>query len=66
MAEAACMPVDKKQLGRELALRPRTCNGAQDGDLVSVDLIRSRGYGLPSGKVKERLGSLKTENARSA
>jgi len=36
-----------------------------DGDLVSVDLVRSRGYGLARGKVKERLGSLATEK-RSA
>ena len=38
---------------------------AKDGDLISVELLRGRGYGLPSGKVKERLGSLKTERAVS-
>jgi ribonuclease R len=32
---------------------------------VSVVLMRSRGYGLPTGRVKERLGSLKTEKAIS-
>ncbi|MCF2523983.1 ribonuclease R [Bradyrhizobium sp. G127] len=59
------IPVDKKQVGRELAIAAAQANGAQDGDLVSVELMRSRGYGLPSGKVKERLGSLKTEKAVS-
>lgn len=59
------IPVDKKQAGRELAIASAHAAGAQDGDLVSVELIRSRGYGLPSGKVKERLGSLKTEKAVS-
>ncbi len=44
------VPVDKKQAGR---------------DLVSVDLVRSRGFGLASGKVKERLGSLASEKAVS-
>ena len=39
--------------------------GAKDGDLISVELLRGRGYGLASGKVKERLGSLATESAVS-
>ena len=38
---------------------------AEDGDLVSVDLIRTRAYGLASGRVKERLGSLSSEKAIS-
>ncbi|HEX7882598.1 MAG TPA: ribonuclease R [Afipia sp.] len=59
------IPIDKKQVGRELAIASADANGAQDGDLVSVELMRSRGYGLPSGRVKERLGSLKTEKAVS-
>ncbi|CAN5269132.1 ribonuclease R [soil metagenome] len=59
------IPVDKKQAGRELSIVSAHSGGAQDGDLVSVELMRSRGFGLPSGKVKERLGSLKTEKAVS-
>jgi ribonuclease R len=59
------VPVDKKQAGRELNIAKADTNGAEDGDLVSVDLVRSRGYGLASGKVKERLGSLATEKAVS-
>jgi len=59
------IPVDKKQAGRELAISSVDAGGAQDGDLVSVELMRGRGYGLPAGKVKERLGSLKTEKAVS-
>ncbi|WP_458760717.1 ribonuclease R [Afipia sp. TerB] len=59
------IPIDKKQAGRELAIAEADANGAQDGDLVSVVLMRSRGYGLPAGRVKERLGSLKTEKAIS-
>jgi ribonuclease R len=59
------IPVDKKQAGRELAISSADAGGAQDGDLVSVELMRGRGYGLPAGKVKERLGSLKTEKAVS-
>jgi len=48
------IPVDKKQAGRELNIAKADTNGAEDGDLVSVDLVRSRGFGLASGKVKER------------
>jgi ribonuclease R len=59
------IPVDKKQAGRELNIAKSDSNGAEDGDLVSVDLIRSRGFGLASGKVKERLGSLASEKAVS-
>ena len=59
------IPVDKKQAGRELNIAKADINGAEDGDLVSVDLVRSRGYGLASGKVKERLGSLASEKAVS-
>jgi ribonuclease R len=59
------IPVDKKQAGRELNIAKADAGGAEDGDLVSVDLVRSRGFGLASGKVKERLGSLASEKAVS-
>ena len=59
------VPVDKKQAGRELNIAKADSHGAEDGDLVSVDLVRTRGFGLASGKVKERLGSLASEKAVS-
>lgn len=59
------VPVDKKQAGRELNIAKADSANAEDGDLVSVELVRSRGFGLASGKVKERLGSLATEKAVS-
>jgi len=59
------VPVDKKQAGRELSIAKPDTGGAEDGDLVSIDLVRSRGFGLASGKVKERLGSLNSEKAIS-
>jgi ribonuclease R len=57
--------VDKKQAGRELNIAAADTLGAQDGDLVSVDLVGSRGFGLGSGRVKERLGSVSSEKAIS-
>jgi ribonuclease R len=59
------VPVDKKQAGRELNIAKSDTMGAEEGDLVSVDLVRSRGFGLASGKVRERLGSLSSEKAIS-
>src|SRR5580693_8188447 len=59
------VPVDKKQAGRELNIAAADTGGAEDGDLVSVDIVRTRGFGLASGKVKERLGSLSSEKAVS-
>ncbi|MCJ8141504.1 ribonuclease R [Ancylobacter sp. A5.8] len=59
------IPVDKRNMGRELAIPPGAEGGAEDGDLVSVEILRHHAYGLPTAKVKERLGSLATEKAIS-
>jgi len=59
------IPVDRKQAGKELNIASADSMGASDGDLVSVDLVRSRGFGLASGKVRERLGSIASEKAIS-
>ncbi|MGN6748329.1 MAG: RNB domain-containing ribonuclease, partial [Xanthobacteraceae bacterium] len=59
------VPIDKKQLGRELAIAADAAAGAVDGDLVAVEVSRHGRFGLPAGRVVERLGSLKTERAVS-
>ena len=59
------VPIDKKQLGRELAIAPDRASGAVDGDLVAVEVSRSGRLGLPMGSVVERLGSIKSERAVS-
>jgi len=58
------VPIDKKQLGRELAIAADRSAGAVDGDLVAVEVARHR-LGLPAGSVVERLGSIKSESAVS-
>src|SRR5215471_2565537 len=59
-------PIDKKQVGRELAVPPGGGADAQDGDLVAVEVAQSRTrFGLAAARVKEKLGSLKTERAVS-
>jgi len=58
-------PVDKKQLGKELTIPAGATADARDGDLVAAEIARHGGYGLPRGRVMERLGSLKSERAVS-
>ena len=59
------IPVDKKNLGRELQVPPGAENDAKDGDLVTVEVMRQRVFGLPTARVKECLGSLASEKAVS-
>ena len=58
-------PVDKKMLGKQLAIPAGATNNAQDGDLVAVEASRAPRLGLPTGRVVERLGSLASERAVS-
>ena len=58
-------PVDKKMLGKELAIPAGATADAEDGDLVAVETARAPRLGLPTGRVVERLGSLKSERAVS-
>ncbi len=59
------VPIDKKNLGRELSIPAGATGDAQEGDLVAVEVSRSGRLGLPTARVKERLGSLATEKAVS-
>ena len=59
------IPVDKKALGRELTVAPNWTMDAQDGELVAADITREGRFGLPTGRIKEKLGSLKSERAVS-
>jgi ribonuclease R len=59
------VPVDKKQLGRELTIPAESTKDAADGDLVAVEVSRSGRLGQPLGSVIERLGSIESERAVS-
>jgi ribonuclease R len=58
-------PVDKKMLGKELAIPAGASADADDGDLIAVETSRAPRLGLATGRVVERLGSLKNERAVS-
>lgn len=60
--------VDKKARGKELLIQRGDEGDAKDGDLVSVALARfpaRGGLGLQRGRIKERLGSVRSERAVS-
>ncbi|MEI2734645.1 MAG: ribonuclease R [Rhodoblastus sp.] len=58
-------PIDKKQLGRELAVSESDREDARDGDLVAVDILRTRLAGLPTARVREVIGAIGSEKAVS-
>jgi ribonuclease R len=59
------VPVDKKARDQELQIRPGDEGEARDGDLVSVSVVKHGRFGLPTAKLKERLGTIKSEKAVS-
>ena len=58
-------PVDKKMIGKQLAIPAGATAQAEDGDLIAVEVGRAPRLGLPTARVIERLGSLKSERAVS-
>lgn len=59
------IPVDKKSREQEIQIRPGDEGEARDGDLIAVSIVKHGRFGLPTAKVKERLGSVKSEKAVS-
>jgi ribonuclease R len=59
------VPVDKKARGVEVQIPPGAEGGARDGDLVAATTSKPARYGLPEGRVRERLSSLASEKAVS-
>jgi ribonuclease R len=59
------LPVEKRGAAREIFVPAGMAAGAEEGDLVALELLREGGFGLPTARVVERLGSLKSEKAIS-
>ena len=57
---ARVVPADKKAR-HELQVLAGDENGARNGELVEVDIVRARGHGLPLARVRERLGDLTSQ-----
>ncbi len=56
-------PVDRKQ--KEVAIEAGGLGKAKEGDLVAIETTRSGRYGLPVGRVRDVIGSMKSEKAVS-
>ena len=54
---ARLIPVDKKSR-HDYQVLSGDDGGAENGELVSIEIMRERGFGLPAARVRERLGDL--------
>lgn len=61
--EARIVPVDRR--GNELTVPLAATKGAKEGELVSVEVVKQSRFGLASGRIVERLGSVATEKTIS-
>jgi ribonuclease R len=59
------LPVEKRGAPREIFVPAGMSGGAVEGDLVALETLREGRFGLPTARVVERLGSLKSEKAIS-
>ncbi len=59
------VPVDRKALGREIDVARGQTAGAEDGELVAVEMARDGRLGLTSARVVERLGDVSSGKAAS-
>ena len=59
------LPVEKRGAAREIFIPQGLSDGAQEGELVALELLREGRFGAPSARVVERLGSVASERAVS-
>jgi ribonuclease R len=59
------LPVEKRGAAREIFIPQGLSDGAQEGELVALELLREGRFGAPAARVVERLGSVASERAVS-
>ena len=59
------LPVEKRAAAREFIVPVEFAGEAGDGDLVAIEPLRQGRFGLPSARIIELLGSVKSERAVS-
>ena len=59
------LPIEKRGIAREIFIPAGMQDGAVEGDLVALEMLREGRFGLPTARVLEKLGSLKSERAIS-
>jgi ribonuclease R len=59
------LPVEKRSSAREYVVPAAFAGEAEDGDLVAIEPLREGRVGIPSARVVESIGSVKSERAVS-
>ncbi|HZZ63047.1 MAG TPA: ribonuclease R [Roseiarcus sp.] len=59
------LPVEKRAAAREFVVPAAFAGEAENGDLVAIEPLRQGRFGLPSARIVESLGSVKSERAVS-
>ncbi len=59
------LPVEKRAAAREFVVPAAFVGEAEDGDLVAIEPLRLGRFGIPSARIVESLGSVKSERAVS-
>ena len=59
------LPVEKRGAAREIFIPQGLSDGAQEGELVALEMLREGRFGQPAARVVERLGSVASERAVS-
>ena len=59
------LPVEKRGAAREIFIPQGLSDGAKEGELVALELLREGRFGAPAARVVERLGSVASERAVS-
>ncbi|WP_454813844.1 ribonuclease R [Labrys neptuniae] len=59
------VPIEKRNAGREMIVRPDDAVKAEDGDLVAIEPLRGARHGPPVARIVERVGKVGSEKAIS-
>lgn len=63
--EGQVVPIEKRNAGRDLAVRPEDAANAKDGELVAIEPLRGSRGGPPMARIVERVGEVGSEKAIS-
>ena len=63
--EGEIVPIEKRNAGRNLAVRPSDADNVEDGDLVAIEPLRGSRGGPPIARIVERVGKVGSEKAIS-
>ncbi|WP_413987802.1 ribonuclease R [Labrys okinawensis] len=63
--EGQVVPIEKRNAGRDLMVRPGDTANTRDGELVAIEPLRGSRGGPPMARIVERIGEVNSEKAIS-